>query len=499
MKKNKILNIIGIIIMSLLIIFGAIGTSIYSKRNTPSEKSKFNFYFDMSNWNYDEKNNVYYQLNVNYCEKSKINENQKFDIYVPGEYLIGKKSNNEKYKCDVNDNGQKAGYNAKSAPMIISIQSEESIEQKTHKKYDFEVISNYINEGYIYIWPGTRGLKENQKNASNEEYSNAIIDGVTDLKALVRFCRFNKGIIPGDIEKIIAFGANGGGTKSAILGASGDSELYSSKLLAVGAIMASDEGLGISDSVNGTMCCSPTINLEIAQKANAWGIGQYLDNKNTEKQKVNNELALQYANYVNKMKFKSEDGTLLYLDETRQGLYTIGTYSNYMLTEIEESINLFLKITSFPYTNTKKNITYNTAKEYVDYLNSNVKWIMYDDSTNTVKISSFKDFACFYKENNIQIDSKVNLNEYNPYYYLSNKYNGLDSSYISRNWNICTLIDEKNNNFLPEENLKLILQKNEDVKKINYTCIWAEDYTDKEKSEIIFNNFKEWIKNCYKQ
>ena len=60
MKKNKILNIVGIIIMSLLIIFGAIGTSIYSKRNTPSEKSKFNFYFDMSNWNYDEKNNVYY-------------------------------------------------------------------------------------------------------------------------------------------------------------------------------------------------------------------------------------------------------------------------------------------------------------------------------------------------------------------------------------------------------------------------------------------------------
>jgi hypothetical protein len=78
--------------------------------------------------------------------------------------------------------------------MIISIQTEESIEQKTHKKYNYEEISNYINEGYIYIWPGMRGLKENQKNASNEEYSNAIIDGVTDLKALVRFCRFNKGI-----------------------------------------------------------------------------------------------------------------------------------------------------------------------------------------------------------------------------------------------------------------------------------------------------------------
>ena len=96
MKKNRILDIMGIIIMSLLIILGAEGTSIYSKKNTPSEKSKFNFYFDMNNWNYDEINNVYYKLNVDYCEKSKINENQKFDIYVPGEYLTGIKSYNEK-------------------------------------------------------------------------------------------------------------------------------------------------------------------------------------------------------------------------------------------------------------------------------------------------------------------------------------------------------------------------------------------------------------------
>ena len=497
MKKNKIFNTISITIMSLLVIFGAIGTSIYSKRNTPSEKSKFNFYFDMNNWNYDEINNVYYQLNVDYCEKSKINENQKFDIYVPGEYLIGKKSYNEKYKCEISTKNEKSGYNAKSAPMIISIQSEESTEQKTHTEYDFEEISNYINEGYIYIWPGTRGLKENQKNASNEEYSNAIIDGVTDLKALVRFCRFNKGIIPGDTERIISFGSNGGGTKSAILGASGDSERYSSKLLAVGAIMANDDGLGISDSVNGTMCSTPINILEIAQKANAWSIGQYLYNEDLEKQRANKELALQYANFVNKMKFKSEDGTLLYLDETNQGVYARGAYFNYMISEIEKSINLFLKNNSFLYTNTKRNITYNTAKEYVEYLNSNVKWIMYDDSTNTVKISSFKDFAYFYKDNNIQIDSKVNLNEYNPYYYLSNKYNGLDSSYISRNWNICTLIDDEYNNFLPEENLKLILQKNEDVKKINYTCIWTEDYTNDEKNEIVFSNFKIWVKNCF--
>lgn len=497
MKKNKIFNIISIIIMSLLVIFGSIGTSIYSKRNSPSEKSKINFYFDMSKWKYDEKNNVYYQLNVDYCEKSKINENEKFDIYVPGEYLTGRKNSNGTYMCEINEKGQKAGYNAESSPMVISIEAEESIEQTTHKKYNYEEISDYINEGYIYIWPGMRGLKENQKDVADEEYSNAIIEGITDLKALIRFCRFNKGIIPGNAEKIIAYGTNGGGTKSAILGASGDNDLYSSKLLAIGAIMVNDEGRGISDSVNGTMCTTPTNFLEISEKAYAWSIEQYLNNKNTEQQEKTIEQASQYANYINQMKFKSEDGSLLYLNKTEKGEYTDGTYNIYMLTEIEKSINNFLQNNSFPYTNTKRNITYNTAKEYVEYLNSNVKWIMYDDSTNTVKINSFKDFAYFYKDNNIQIDSKENLNEYNPYYYLSNKYNGLDSSYISRNWNICTLIDDEYNNFLPEENLKLILQKNEDVKKINYTCIWAEDYTNDEKNEIVFSNFKIWVKNCF--
>lgn len=497
MGNNRIINIVDIIIMILLVIFGAVGTSIYSKRNTPSERSKFVFYFDMSKWNYDEKNNVYYQLNVDYCEKSKVNENQKFNIYVPGEYLTGREKNNGTYMCEINDKGQKAGYSAKSSPMVISIEAKECIEQKTHKKYNYEEISDYINEGYIYIWPGMRGLKENQKDVADEEYSNAIIDGITDLKALVRFCRFNKGIIPGNVEKIIAFGTNGGGTKSAILGASGDSELYSAKLLDAGAIMTNDDGKGISDSVNGTICSSPINNLEIFKNAYAWSKEQYIDEKDSEKQEKIGKAALEYANYINNMKYKSEDGSLLYLNQTQKGIYTDGTYNNYMISEIEKCINNFMQNVSFPYTSTKNNITYNTAKEYVEHLNSSVKWIIYDDNTNSIKITSFKDWIGSYKNNNIQINNKINLNEYNPYYFLSDKYSGFDSSYISRNWNICTLIDENNNNFLPEENLKLILQKNEDVRKVKYSCIWAEDCSEKEKNQIVFDNLKSWVKSIY--
>lgn len=497
MKRNNVLKILNIIIVAILLFCIVYFTSFFSKQNTPISSSKINLILDEASWKYDSINNVYYQLGVPYCAKQLSEKNQKFDVYVPGEYLIGKKDSNGTYKYEINIKGKKAGYNAETAPIIISIQSKESIEQEVHEKYNYEDIVDYINEGYIYIWPGMRGLKENKKAESDEEYSNAIIDGITDLKALVRFCRFNDRILPGNVEKIIAYGINGGGTKSAILGASGDSELYSSKLLAIGAIMTNDEGKGMSDSVNGTTCASPINNLEISKKSYAWINEQYIDAKDSEKQKKISEAALEYSSYINKMKLKSEDGTLLYLNETNEGIYTSGTYSNYMLAQIEKSINMFLQNTTFPYTSVEENITYATAKEYVESLNASVRWIMYDENTNSVKINSFKDFANFYKDKNIKEDDKKSLDEYNPYYFLSDKYSGKDSSYISRNWNICTLIDEKYSNFLPEDNLKLILQKNEDVRKIDYTCIWAKDYSNKEKNQIVFESFKKWLNNLY--
>lgn len=497
MKKNNILNIIYMLLIIVCVVGGAVATSWYSKNNTPSNNSNVNFSFDMNKWNYDEKNNVYYKMNIDYCERSKDNENQKFDIYVPGEFLIGKVNTDGTYNCKPNLNGIKNRYNIESAPMIIEIQSKSSIEQETHRKYDYQEISEYINEGYIYIWPGMRGLKEKNLDASEEEKSTAIIEGITDLKALIRFCRFNKGVIPGNTERIIAYGTKDGGTKSVVLGASGDNDAYSSKLISIGAIMTDDEGINISDSANMIMCCSPINIFEITEKSFAWSIGQYINEKDLNKQENNKELATQYAEYVNSMKLKSENGSLLYLTETEQGIYTNGTYYNYMLSEIEKSINSFLQNTIFPYNDIVRNKIYKTSKEYIESLNTNVRWINYIEETNEAKIENFAAFAKFYLDKNPQIEVNQNMNIYNPYYYLSSKYKGIDSSYICRNWNICTLLDEKYNNFLPEENLKLILEKNENVRTVNYSCIWANDYSENEKEKILFEKLKTCIQNTY--
>lgn len=66
--------------------------------------------------------------------------------------------------------------------------------------------------------------------------------GVTDLKAAVTYYRFNGDVLPGNTEKIFTFGHSGGGAQSAIMGASGNSELYNPYLESIQAAMVDRNG-----------------------------------------------------------------------------------------------------------------------------------------------------------------------------------------------------------------------------------------------------------------
>lgn len=495
MNKSNRKNIVALIIICVIISATSLGISMYSKGNTSISISKNFLKFDMSNWNYDEVNNIYYKMNVGYCKNSEKEKNEVFEIYVPGEYLIGKKNEDGTYNCSINTKGSKSIFTQKNAPMIISIESKEEIEQIPHEKYNYEDALKYTSEGYIYIWPGYRGLKENEIAESDEKYGKAVTDGITDLKALVRYCRFNKELLPGTTDKILVFGKKEGGVKSALLGASGDSGLYHSELITVGAAMEYQDDSSISDGVNGTMCSSLTNDTDMFKKSHSWFIEQYLNNESNIKA-IRDEVT-RYAGYLNNLKLKSEDGTLLFLADSMNKLtFTNGTYYNYIVTELEKVIDRFLKNTTFPYFNENTKVTYLSAKEYVNSLNNKTKWISYDESTNTVKITKIEDFANYYNYKK-QSKQRITQNQYNLYYYLSNKYGGKANLFVSRYWNICTMFDDKCSSFINDENIKLLLQNNEDVKKIVYNCIWAKDYTEKEKNEFIFNNFKSWVKSCY--
>ena len=488
---NKNINIIVVIIIAIILIAIVVGTSIYAKNNIPAAKSNIDFDLDMSNWSFDKDNNVFYQIGVRYCENSSKSKNETMSIYVPGEYLKGTKNDDETYTCTINEEGEKSGYKASEAPIIIPIETNINIAQKPHKKYNYDTISDYINLGYVCIWAGTKGMNKDQKNYNEEEYSNAIMDGITDLKAVVTYCRFNKNVLSGNTEKIFTFGIDEGGTKSAILGASGDSDLYYSRLVAIGAITENKEGKSISDSVNGTMCYGTVMNLELEDSSYAWNIGQYINNEKSEDEQISETKAkaTQFAEYINNMKLKSEDGTLLYLNETKNGIFTNGTYYEYILNDVEKALNNFLDNTKFPYTN-KNSITYGTAIDYINSLNKNGEWVIYDENTDSAKITCIKDFALNCKNIKNEAFNQSSLNAYNPLYFLSDKYKGYKSSYVARYWNICIKVDEENKDFSSEEILKIVLEKNEDIRKVKYNVLWGKEYSNEEKMKIAVDNLK---------
>lgn len=116
--------------------------------------------------------------------------------------------------------------------------------------------------------------------------------GVTDLKAAVRFLRFCDESMPGDAERIFTFGMSGGGAQSALMGATGDSELYTPYLEQIGAVM--DQ----RDAVYGSMCWCPITNLDTADESYEWMMGCTRSGLSDEEQAISDALANAWADYI---------------------------------------------------------------------------------------------------------------------------------------------------------------------------------------------------------
>lgn len=82
---------------------------------------------------------------------------------------------------------------------------------------------------------------------------------------------------------------SGGGAQSALMGATGDSELYLPYLEAIGAVM------DISDAVAGSMCWCPVTNLDYANEAYEWNMGVSRTGLDEEMQTLSNGMAQAFA------------------------------------------------------------------------------------------------------------------------------------------------------------------------------------------------------------
>ena len=399
---------------------------------------------DNTKWQYNEEDNVYYQLGIQYCENPADTEYEELAIIVPAAYMDATDNGDGTYTCTLNTTAEVNGYTAETAPIVFPVNTPGYSAQSPMTEYSS--VSEYTDAGYIYVHAGCRG-----RDAGAPA-------GVTDLKAAIRYIRYNDGNIAGDMDSIFTFGMSGGGAQSALLGVTGDSELYEDYLEAIGAVM------GVSDSVLGSMGWCPITSLDSADAAYEWMMGTTRSGLTDEEQSISDGLTVAYAEYINSLGLTDSEGNALTLEESEDGRYQAGSYYEYMVSVIEESLNNFLADTTFPYdsdsssqghqagmgpdggnggpgngngapggkmpegekpegdmpggemasgaetgevdftaiddiSRTENNSgvsisgTFETAQDYIDALNANGTWVTYDEATNTATITSIADFA----------------------------------------------------------------------------------------------------------
>ncbi|MDX3494189.1 alpha/beta hydrolase [Streptomyces turgidiscabies] len=151
--------------------------------------------------------------------------------------------------------------------------------------------------GYVVVEPGARG--RTLVDSSGTYYGTAPA-AIVDLKAAVRYVRFNKGRIPGNTDRIVSSGTSAGGALSALLGASGDSPLYSRYLKALGAADASD-----AIFASGDWC--PITDLEHADMAYEWNWGaNKLSSGSLVDQSVSKDLSTAFTDYQASLRLRAK-------------------------------------------------------------------------------------------------------------------------------------------------------------------------------------------------
>ena len=395
---------------------------------------------DSAKWNYDADNDVYWQLGVVYCSAPQAADYESMGIYVPGAYFSASENSDGTYTCTPRADGAVGSYTAATAPVVVPVNTPGYSASAAPTEYAYDGVADYLAAGFVYLQPGIRGRSNMGGTADRDEaYSGGAPWGVTDVKAAVRYFRYNRDVLPGDPDNIYTFGMSGGGAQSALVGATGDSPLYTPYLEAIGAAMTAPDGSAVSDAVAGSMCWCPITSLDTADAAYEWMMGQFSDSgaraSDSFGSALSKDLAEAYADDLNALGLRDGD-TPLTLTASDSGVCQAGTYYDYLLKVVNTSLNNFLSDTVFPYTETQtaqfpggsaggfgagggqasagaalpagsgpsggfpgassaasSGTTYATAQDYVDSLNADGTWITYDAAGNTASVSSLEALA----------------------------------------------------------------------------------------------------------
>lgn len=270
--------------------------------------------------------------NIVYVKKPVDISYEVMNIYVPEAYYQGKSIGN---------------YTAKTAPIFLPnmvggyMPGVPACPGENKRMGGGNAVFVALSKGYVVAAPGARGrISKDEKG----HYTGKAPACIVDLKAAVRYLRYNKNIIAGDTEKIISNGTSAGGALSSLLGATGNNPDFFPYLNELG---AADE----RDDIFAASCYCPITNLDNADIAYEWlfnGINDYIKMMKIGEEKIktvmvqntmtmdeinfSNNLKALFPAYINGLDLKDADGNMLMLDANGNG-----NFKDYVKSFIIES------------------------------------------------------------------------------------------------------------------------------------------------------------------
>ena len=467
-------------------------------------------------WQYNSSADVYYIVGIQYCSSPASSSYEQMGIFVPAKYMDATSNSDGTYTCTINTGNTVNGYSASTAPIVVPVNTPGYSAQSAPSGYSSDA-ATYTAKGFIYLWAGCRGRD-----------AGAPL-GVTDLKAAIRYYRYlqaEQNAVPGNVNCIFSFGHSGGGAQSSLLGASGNSSLYNDYLNAIGAVT------GYKDNVLGSQCWCPITNLDQADAAYEWNMGQTRSGLSSADQSISKGLTSEYADYINAIGLKDPStGKKLTLESTSDGYYQGGSYYQYIMAVINDAVTRYNKYNSASvstysttdasalnsFSSTYKNASkglgafddYDTKGQAENTLMGVAGTAGHFDKylaplINTYASSYYSSFISDLSSNNVDAVGKTvdyRLMMYTPLYYLidnSTYYSGggSGSSDVASYWRIRTGIDQGDTSLGTETNLALALQNYNGVKSVDFETIWGLGHTEAEDTGTASDNFISWVENC---
>lgn len=249
-----------------------------------------------------------------YVSQPADSTQQILNIYIPEEYFNG---------------GNINGFNAETAPIFFPnkvggyMPAQPATFVSSPQRgggmggQPSNAVAMALSKGYIVASAGARGrINKNERG----EFIGKAPAGIVDLKAAVRYLKFNDKWMAGNANKIISNGTSAGGAMSTLLGATGNHPDYEPYLNALSAANASDDIFAVS-----AYC--PIINLENADMAYEWQLNRIhsftfrgkTGELSAESINVSDDLKAIFPKYLNSLQLMDKVGKKLTLDDQGNG------------------------------------------------------------------------------------------------------------------------------------------------------------------------------------